>query len=665
MLTLREAQHHRNTCPQYILQQRGLPTTVEKRIWNHVGLLLLHHRNVIQTNHRCKEAGPIAVLHTDVGGGPTGEATTLDQMGTTLHLVRVTPDRMRTLQRTGSHHVPFLQHPDWFNKSVLENHLRKAAVAARHPQPTDGEILEAYNLFWSTHKQPLPQSPPKENQAHHRPPKQVGYVPETTVPVVLLLAPNGLKVTLRHGKAQGSLWMLPPPRARKFCPPPLPQDLLTGIPSTCWRCGPHALVTPWPIVPLLVRHHHTPTAHAPPEQHPGLYTHFKPAPADMLAAVTWQPNTPAGWCIHRGTFSTKRPALTYPVLAKQSSTTPEAPAYPTKHRCSRKVPETQTIDWTTYHPKRVYQLQYIPNYLIQGHERNCECIQMNAAATEIIHQGMGVYAVPRIRPATTTSSTTTAGGARVHSYQPSSPCRLPRPDDQNNIIFADASGTMGLNLAAGGAALELRPDETGQLRQHHLFGTTIFEASLHGELKTIAIILDADTDVSEAPRDQPHHVWVIIDAAVDFQILRRLAKQPLHKATDSSLGKQALHLWVALRNLPGHIVLNSIKQESHRYNLGNRHIDLHARNQLAEHIPIPGRAPTTRPHANTPPAPTKDEQSGVGERPTPDSPHTGKRRPPRAPSCRPHSAQSQLAGARAVALVTGPRAHTPRPTASG
>ena len=52
-------------------------------------------------------------------------------------------------------------------------------------------------------------------------------------------------------------------------------------------------------------------------------------------------------------------------------------------------------------------------------------------------------------------------------------------------------------------------------------------------------------------------------------------------------------------------------------------------------------------------------KSGVGEPPTPDGPHPGKRRPPRAPSCRPHSAQSQLARARAVGLVTGPHTSTP------
>ena len=151
-LTLQEAQYHRNTCPQYILHQRGLPTKVGTRIWNHLQLLLPHHNHVIHTNHRCRETGPLAVLHTDVGGGPTGSTTTLELVGTTLHLVRVTPNQMKALQRVGTHHVPFLQHPEWPNKSLLENHKRSAATQTGHPQPTDGEVREAYNLFWNTHK---------------------------------------------------------------------------------------------------------------------------------------------------------------------------------------------------------------------------------------------------------------------------------------------------------------------------------------------------------------------------------------------------------------------------------------------------------------------------------------------------------------------------------
>ena len=63
---------------------------------------------------------------------------------------------------------------------------------------------------------------------------------------------------------------------------------------------------------------------------------------------------------------------------------------------------------------------------------------------------------------------------------------------------------------------------------------------------------------------------------------------------------------------------------------------------------------------------SKDERSGMGERCIPDAPHPGKKRAPRAPSCRPHSTQSQLARARAVGLVTGPHAtHPPHPQPVG
>ena len=85
---------------------------------------------------------------------------------------------------------------------------------------------------------------------------------------------------------------------------------------------------------------------------------------------------------------------------------------------------------------------------------------------------------------------------------------------------------------------------------------------------------------------------------MDFQIVRRLARQPLHKVTDSSLGTQALHLWTALRRLPKHVVVNLVKQESHRYDLGNGHIDLHAHNQLAEHMPA-GEDPPLQDHIHT------------------------------------------------------------------
>ena len=78
----------------------------------------------------------------------------------------------------------------------------------------------------------------------------------------------------------------------------------------------------------------------------------------------------------------------------------------------------------------------------------------------------------------------------------------------------------------------------------------------------------------------------------------------------------------------------------------------------------------TGPHARTPrthsqwvvgPGSTPQRTSSRGRESarSPDAPHPGKRRPPRAPSCRPHSAQSQHARARAVGLVTGPHDCTP------
>ena len=85
----------------------------------------------------------------------------------------------------------------------------------------------------------------------------------------------------------------------------------------------------------------------------------------------------------------------------------------------------------------------------------------------------------------------------------------------------------------------------------------------------------------------------------------------------------------------------------------------------------------TGPHARTPPHPQP-----VGSGPRQPAQRAGTRgwesarprtshtqaggAPPWAPSCRPHSAQSQLARARSVGLVMGPHAHTPpAATASG
>ena len=303
------------------------------------------------------------------------------------------------------------------------------------------------------------------------------------------------------------------------------------------------------MAPPLARYHHIPTAHATPEQHRWLHTHFERASPKDRATVTRGPSPAAEWRFHRGAWDTKHPAITFLVLAKHRSTTPETFAYPVKHRFSQ-VQDWQTVEWPTFDPQKAYLLQHVYGDLTQGHEGNNDYVRMNPAAPGIIRKRVGVYATRRLQPASTTPWANTEQRARVHAYQPTTPCRLPCSDDRNTIIFADPSGIMSLTPAAGGAALELRTDRTGRLHQHHLTGATFFGASSRGELKTLAIIMDAVNDTHQQPQDHAHRVWVVVDAAVDFQIIRKLAQDPLHEATDSSLCTETLHLLVALRSLP-------------------------------------------------------------------------------------------------------------------
>ena len=167
--------------------------------------------------------------------------------------------------------------------------------------------------------------------------------------------------------------------------------------------------------------------------------------------MAWGPSAEAEWRFHQGKWDTKHPAITFLVLAKHRSATPEAPAYPVKHRCSQ-VQDWQTVERTTSHPQKADLLQYVCGYLTQGHEENNDYVRMNRAATEIIHQGVGVCATRRLRLDANGQWATTERGAHSQAYQPTTPCRLPHPDNHNAVIFADASGTTSLTPAAAGGS---------------------------------------------------------------------------------------------------------------------------------------------------------------------------------------------------------------------
>ena len=164
------------------------------------------------------------------------------------------------------------------------------------------------------------------------------------------------------------------------------------------------------------------------------------------------------------------------------------------------------------------------------------------------------------------------------------PCRLPQPSPADRLFFTDASGESALTPITGGATLQLT-HTGGHYHMDHHTGHSTYGASSHGELGSMA---DAIAEfAAHLPAHSPHivRVWFVVDATVDTQLLLRIARQPLHKATATSLGTQALLLWKALRSLLPYVQLHIMKQESHRHQYGNGKVDNQALHQRTPHLP--------------------------------------------------------------------------------
>ena len=97
--------------------------------------------------------------------------------------------------------------------------------------------------------------------------------------------------------------------------------------------------------------------------------------------------------------------------------------------------------------------------------------------------------------------------------------------------------------------------------EHHT-GATIFGASSHGELQTLA---EAITATPPPATIWPRIIWVVADATVNIHLTRHLADVPLHRALESGLTTQALGLWMAFRGMRPRYALHIVKQESNRY----------------------------------------------------------------------------------------------------
>ena len=194
-----------------------------------------------------------------------------------------------------------------------------------------------------------------------------------------------------------------------------------------------------------------------------------------------------------------------------------------------------------------------------------------------ITQRIGVYATPLLQPAQITVRT--AQGNPVYVHHHTTTACLPVPSNTDIIYFTDASGTKQRTPTVGCASVRITQRADGLLVEHHT-GATIFGASSHGELRTLA---DAITATPPRTTIRPRNIWVVVDATVDIHLTRRLADLPLHRAYETGLTTQALGLLMAFRSMHPQDALHIVKQESHRYTYGNGRADTHAKHQSTNH----------------------------------------------------------------------------------
>ena len=209
----------------------------------------------------------------------------------------------------------------------------------------------------------------------------------------------------------------------------------------------------------------------------------------------------------------------------------------------------------------------------------------------------------------------------MYAYLPMNPCRLPKPSPANLLFFTDASGESALTPITGGATLQLTHNG-GHYHMDHHTGQTTYGASSHGELGAMA---DAIIKISaHLPAHLPHvvGVWFVVDATVDTHLLLRIARQPLHKATATSLGTQALLLWKDLRSFLPYLQLHIVKQESHRRQYRNGKVGIKAVHQRTTHLPTLQMPDLDQNHTHLQHIPPKPEPHRTPDWVPEDAPYT-------------------------------------------
>ena len=412
--------------------------------------------------------------------------------------------------------------------------------------------------------------------------KPVPLVTSQVPPLTLLLSPNKAKPTQTTVIHHGAQWGI---RKRHMTA----EDLLVVLhdsqhmPRTCWACDPNVPTTPWPVLHLIACHHTQPTAHLPPQAYAWVALWFHHA--DTNFTVVWNPNHELQWL-----FTTKHPrprpdtagiAICCSMHEPGRTGKRQHPYNTLDHSCHTPEHLTQTLTCGDVNPDTAYILHYIYSYLTQGQPEQ-GLIAMSPRAKRIISNGIGVYATPVLQPKTPVTHLTT--GLAIYDYLPVNPSRLPKPSAADLVFFTEASGKCALSPLTGGATLQLTHTE-GQYHMDHYTGHTTYGASSHGELGAITEAIAKVAAHPPALLPQAVWVWFVVDATVD--LLLGIAGQPLHKATATSLGIQALLLWKALRSLLPYVQVHIVKQEFHGHQYGNVKVDIQAVHQRTTHLPTP------------------------------------------------------------------------------
>ena len=593
-IRIKEAQMARNTCPRWILAQHGVSTPVGTGIWAQLQLLLPHHTHAILTNHHCDQQGPLVATHTDIHRHPAGEVDTLRLVGATITIVYITPTQMQIMAQCDAHHAPFLSDPQWPARHVFQAYLRACATKAGRDMPGPKDIDTAYTAFQRQHPRPRlseHETPNDGGTTQGEPtPSAEGWTP----PTILLLAPNGHKHVTRTVQRHHAPWSIPKHNAPEADVPPV-RHSDQGIPRKCWHCGPAALDTPWPLLHLISTHYHTPTAAATADQQAWLSPWFHTVPPDHPAHVAWTRTPTATWTFTNEQADPDSVAMEYDRCDPHRAGPQEAPMRPLQHKCPTlrgdkdDTERRQTITCQKFHPNTGYLFHLMYAYITQGRPDR-GLLRLTPRAQAIITQGIGVYAAPLLQPTQITARTTQ--GNPIYVYHPTAIARLPIPSDTDIIYFTDASGTQQRTPTVGCASVRITRRADGLHVEHHT-GTTIFGASSHGELRTMA---DAVTATPPPTTVRPRNIWVVVDATVDIHLTRRLADLPLHKALDSGLTTQALGLWMAFKGMHPQDALHIVKQESHRYAYGNGRADTQAKHQNTNHTPGLERVRLDAPH---------------------------------------------------------------------